>query len=408
MKRASTPRKGPGTPRKKDPIDVDAVENWLAQHVSQCCGLYAPEASPVRMDPAISTRSRSVARRRNNGENSLAKTHTRTIRSRGVDSDNLTPRVYSEIGDCLTHKGAIVQHNRRQAAEELQTQEKQKTNSRMSKVVGRNSREIVNKMKMRRVVELYDALDPLKVGHIDLSELDTLMMSLSPAEIEFLDPFLREYGETWNTDTMAMEEFVAQMVVVMRNKDCTWGPLSALSSRRSSKRAQRAEQELEEERHAKLCFKPNISEKSQNLVQTQRLNRGVHNMSQQERLSMLSNERAMWGQRRDALERKKEAEEMSQCTFTPTINPSRFTPSGKRSGKPTYMQPLKQVHNALSSEEREVLTHCTFTPDTSLSKAIRRPGSAVRTSRMSARKPPKSDRPPLATIVNDSRPQEAS
>jgi len=401
MRRATTPRRsGDSTPRKGGAeLDINAVENWLSQHVARCCGLAAGHSSPVQVDPAIKSRARSVARRRNNGENSLAKSQADKIRSRGLERDDLTPRVYSHIGDCLSHKGAIVQSNRREAAEEKERQIKAKTQSHMSKNVSKSSREMVNKMKMRRVVEMYDALDPLKLGYIDLSDLDSLLLALSPLEIEFLDPLLRDYADTWNTDTMAMEEFVAQMVMVLRSKDCSWGPLSALATRRSTKRSQRVERELESERQEKISFKPAISDRSQEIVRGQRINRGMDKLTQEERLSMLSNERALWGQRRDALERKQEAEEMSQCTFTPTINPSRFTPQRSKGSKPTYMMPLKQVQNVLSSEEREVINHCTFTPDTSLSKVVKRPGSAVRrrTSKKTASTP---GRPPLATIEN--------
>jgi len=409
-RREATPsrrgRTGDKTPRGLTD-GVDKIENWLAQYVCRCSGLPVPESSPVRIDPAISNRSRSVARRRNHGENALAKTKSRLVVSGGVHRDDLTPRVYTDIGDCLNHKGAIVQQNRRVAAEATQSQDKQRTQASMSKVVSKNSREIVNKMKMRRVVELYDILDPMKAGHIDLSDLDYTMQALSPGEIDFLGPLLSDYADEWNTDSMAMEEFVSQMVVVMRNKDCTWGPLSALSARRSCKRSQRTEIELEEDRQAKLTFKPAISDKSHNLVETQRVNRGMHTMSQQQRLTLLSNERAMWGQRREALERKQEAEEMSQCTFTPNINPARFCHT-KAGGKPTYMKPLKAVTNMLSSEEREVLKHCTFTPDTSLSKSIRRPGSAVRTRPLSARKqkqtPSRAHRPPQPSPMRRTTP----
>jgi len=68
----------------------------------------------------------------------------------------------------------------------------------------------------------------------------------------------------------------------------------------------------------------------------------------------------MWGQRREALERRKEAEEMSKCTFTPNINPGS---ANRKIPKGHYMKPLrKNTSNALSTEEREVVEHCTFNP----------------------------------------------
>merc|ERR1712216_33912 len=100
-------------------------------------------------------------------------------------------------------------------------------------------------------------------------------------------------------------------------RSTTMGPLSALSARRSSHRSDETE-ELEAERQNKLTFKPYVSQTSTRIVEDRRRNNGTDQLNAQERCAFLSNEKSMWGQRREALERRKEAEEMAQCTFTPT------------------------------------------------------------------------------------------
>ena len=129
-----------------------------------------------------------------------------------------------------------------------------------------------------------------------------------------------------------------------------------------------------------MPFKPHVSSSSSRLVENRRRNNGTDQASIEERCvavcvtpettnpfvlllarcTFLSNEKSMWGQRREALERRKEAEEMSKCTFTPNINPSS---SNRKIPKGHYMKPLrKNASNALSTEEREVVEHCTFQP----------------------------------------------
>merc|ERR1719460_1776639 len=112
-----------------------------------------------------------------------------------------------------------------------------------------------------------------------------------------------------------------------------------------------------------------------------RQSEGRDKASRTQRWAYLANERAMWGQRREALERKKEAEEMAQCTFTPHINSVKRSEGGSRKfTKFHFMSPIRVTNNVLSSEERELLQHCTFSPNRNMSKK-QRPKSAGRVDR---------------------------
>lgn len=160
----------------------------------------------------------------------------------------------------------------------------------------------------------------------------------------------------------------------MRNN--TMGPLSALSARQATMRS--AGDELEVERREKFTFTPRVSKESSNIVKQVRRNRGTDKMTTKEKCEFLSNEKLMWAQSREAMERKKEAEEMAQCTFTPEINANQFN---RKIPKNHFMKPLRTSTNTLSTEEREVLEHCTFTPQTSQykrsqSRGKSRPGNS--------------------------------
>jgi len=164
---------------------------------------------------------------------------------------------------------------------------------------------------------------------------------------------------------MDMETFVSLMTAHMSGS--TTGPLTALTSRQS--RAASLEEELEEERRSGMTFHPQTSAKSNALAKQSR-----DPASQEQRWAFLSNERAIWGQRREALERRKEAEEMAQCTFTPHINAtskSTKNKSQRKFNKYHFMSPIRVTNNVLSTEERELLEHCTFSPQRNVGKVRR-------------------------------------
>merc|ERR1711907_915734 len=148
--------------------------------------------------------------------------------------------------------------------------------------------------------------------------------------------------------------------------DSTTGPLTALTSSRSSQRLNAKAQELDEKRKSTMSYQSAMSKNSERLADEQRDRR---EQNRQQRWQYLSNERAMWGQRREALERKKEAEEMAQCTFTPKINKAKSVDGVPRKfNKYHFMSPIRITNNVLSSEERELLEHCTFSPNRNVGK----------------------------------------
>jgi len=365
----------PRPERGLNPQAGERIEDWLAQYTGRVTGLeIAEEVEEVQASPATSHRSRSVARRRNNGMNTIART---------ADSEEVKePRMYTSIGDYLTHKGALSEAQRRTAAEEQHRIQKEST-KRVNKTINDTSRKIVEKMRMRRIVELYDALDPAKLGYIDLTDIESTLDYLQPDEQQFLRGILEHYSQ--QGPTMDMEDFVAEMAVQMRKS--TMGPLSALSARRSSHRAEETEEVVEQDRQQKFTFKPYVSYASAEIVEERRRNNGTNQLSVEERCTFLSNEKSMWGQRREALERRKEAEEMAQCTFTPEINSDN---GNRKVPKDNYMKPLRTKTNILSTEEREVLQHCTFTPRTTkkraTSQAKSRPVSRATPQRRTPRK----------------------
>lgn len=188
------------------------------------------------------------------------------------------------------------------------------------------------------------------------------MNALSPEEQAFLRPILERHAAL--ETSMDMETFVSLMTAHMSGS--TTGPLTALTSSRNSARAQRAAQELEEERDANMTFQPAVSGASKKIMKGKGDTKKDY-AAQAQRWAFLSNERAIWGQRREALERKKEAEEMAQCTFTPNINTR--TRSAKKNTKFHFMSPIRVTTSVLSTEERELLEHCTFTPNRKRSMA---------------------------------------
>lgn len=225
---------------------------------------------------------------------------------------------------------------------------------------------------MRRIVELYDLLDWQGVGFIDLSNLDEKMHALSPEEQDFLRPILERHAAV--EGSMDMETFVSLMTAHMSGS--TTGPLTALASSRTSSRSISRAAQLEEERRNNFTFQPEVSPKTERIVKDTRRRQGTTQASRQQRWSYLTNERAIWGQRREALERKKEAEEMAQCTFSPNINSG---PPGKKGAdqsrkfnKYHFMSPIRVTNNVLSSEERELLEHCTFSPQRNVARQVRR------------------------------------
>jgi hypothetical protein len=221
-------------------------------------------------------------------------------------------------------------------------------------------------MRMRRIVELYDLLDWQGVGYIDLTNLDEKMHALAPEEQAFLRPILERHAAV--EESMDMETFVALMTAHMSGS--TTGPLTALTTSRNSARSAHRTRELEDERRSQFTFEPRVSSKSKEIVNETRVRQGRDHASQTQRWSFLANERAMWGQRREALERKKEAEEMAQCTFTPNINtgPSK---NPRKFSKYHFMSPIRVTNNVLSTEERELLEHCTFSPQRNVTKLRR-------------------------------------
>merc|ERR1711904_530089 len=102
-------------------------------------------------------------------------------RPAAVDA-NGEPRVYSSIGDYLTHMGTISERRRRELSEEKEREDA----TRQRVFVNQHSRQLVERMRMRRIVELYDMLDWQGVGFIDLTNLDEKMHALSPEEQDFL------------------------------------------------------------------------------------------------------------------------------------------------------------------------------------------------------------------------------
>jgi len=305
-----------------------------------------------------------ISARVNGVEDWLAGFTARVTGFGGEDDDHFgdsqmggDPRVYSSIGDYLTHMGTLSERRRRELSEEKERDE----TTRQRSFVNDHSRQLVERMRMRRIVELYDLLDWQGVGYIDLTNLDEKMHALSPEEQAFLRPILEQHAAM--EAAMDMETFVSLMTAHMSGS--TTGPLTALTSRIGGSTASR---ELEDERSSNFTFQPTVSSKSTALTA------GRNSGSQEQRWSFLANERAIWGQRREALERRKEAEEMAQCTFTPNINAS-SRGSGKKGprkfNKYHFMSPIRVTNNVLSSEERELLEHCTFSPQRNHSK-IRR------------------------------------
>merc|ERR1711934_607453 len=130
--------------------------------------------------------------------------------------------------------------------------------------VNQHSRQLVERMRMRRIVELYDLLDWQGVGFIDLSNLDEKMHALSPEEQAFLRPILERHAAM--EASMDMETFVSLMTAHMSGS--TTGPLTALTSRQS--RAASREEELEEERRSGMTFHPQTSAKSNALAKQSR------------------------------------------------------------------------------------------------------------------------------------------
>lgn len=303
---------------------VDGIEDWLADFTSRTTGFPQPD------DGSGAVNAFSEQRERDDGEH----------------------RVYSSIGDYLTHMGSMSEKRRRELAEEKEREEA----TRQRTFVNQHSRQLVERMRMRRIVELYDLLDWQGVGYIDLSDTEEKMNALSPEEQAFLGPILERHASM--ETSMDMETFVSLMTAHMSGS--TTGPLTALTSSRNSARSQRAAEELEEERGANMTFQPAVSGASTKIVKNSR-NDKKDAAAQAQRWAFLANERAIWGQRREALERKKEAEEMAQCTFTPNINTR--TRSAKKNTKFHFMSPIRVTTSVLSTEERELLEHCTFTPN---------------------------------------------
>merc|ERR1711934_534437 len=132
--------------------------------------------------------------------------------------------------------------------------------------VNQHSRQLVERMRMRRIVELYDLLDWQGAGFIDMGNLDDKMHALSPEEQAFLGPILERHAAV--EASMDMETFVSLMTAHMSGS--TTGPLTALTSSRSSSRSVHRAAQLEEERRSSFTFQPDVSPKTDRIAQESR------------------------------------------------------------------------------------------------------------------------------------------
>jgi len=319
---------------------ISGVEDWLADFTARTTGFPVPDFV-------------------GDGRPFDSSAHRRVLDQQDAEAE---PRVYSSIGDYLTHMGSISERRRRELSEEKEREDA----TRQKTFVNQHSRQLVERMRMRRIVELYDLLDWQGVGFIDLTNLDDKMHALSPDEQAFLRPILERHAAV--EASMDMETFVSLMTAAMN--ESTTGPLTALASSRSSARFTQKARDLDQTRKSNLEYTNNMSHNSERMAEQQQQRRDMGDSQRQQRWQYLSNERAMWGQRREALERKKEAEEMAQCTFTPKINKGKTAEGGARKlNKYHFMSPIRVTNNVLSSEERELLEHCTFSPNRNVGKA---------------------------------------
>ena len=220
--------------------------------------------------------------------------------------------------------------------------------------VNAKSRELVDKMRIKRVLEVYDALDRDKRGFIDLSDIDSLLSQFPSMIAAFLNNIL--VNEARSSLTLSKDSFVATVLTEMNQTNA--GPLSVLLAQ--CRGILHQDTDIIEERLSKFTFRPSLAPQTERIIQAQRQN--APSLTPERRAIFLSNERAMWGQRRDALERKKEAEDMAQCTFTPNINQSRYAQTRRRSSKLHFMTPIRPTSSMLTSEELEILNYCTFSP----------------------------------------------
>ncbi len=204
-------------------------------------------------------------------------------------------------------------------------------------LVNPKSELMVQKIRMHRIIDLYDRLDIAKLGYINLSDMNVLMSRFTVPEQEFLHPILKKFrgdvGPTRGTVlAMSLNDFVEVMGDIFREGVRT-GPTDALLSSRSSdhpldasRRRKSIYKELEEERERKFTFRPQVTERSRALAQCVR--RGVESGAPKEcesskgdrlasewveqRCDYMFRERALWCQRRDALHMKQEAEKMAE------------------------------------------------------------------------------------------------
>jgi len=183
---------------------INGVEDWLADFTARTTGFPTPDFVEQGRPYDASAHSRKLSR------------------------EEAEPRVYSQVGDYLTHMGSISERRRRELSEEKEREEA----TRQKSFVNQHSRQLVERMRMRRIVELYDMLDWQSVGFVDLTNLDDKMHALSPSEQAFLRPILERHAAV--EASLDMETFVSLMTAAMN--ESTTGPLTALASARTSTR----------------------------------------------------------------------------------------------------------------------------------------------------------------------------
>merc|ERR1712086_233359 len=208
---------------------ISGVEDWLADFTARTTGFHVPAFV-------------------GDGRPFDSSAHRRVLDQQDAEAE---PRVYSSIGDYLTHMGSMSERRRRELSEEKEREDA----TRQRNFVNDHSRQLVERMRMRRIVELYDLLDWQGVGFIDLTNLDEKMHALSPEEQAFLRPILEQHAAM--EAAMDMETFVSLMTAHMSGS--TTGPLTALTSRIGGSTASR---ELEDERSSNFTFQPTVSSKS--------------------------------------------------------------------------------------------------------------------------------------------------
>jgi hypothetical protein len=253
-----------------------------------------------------------------------------------------------------------------------------------------NSEKIVQYSKLRKIAEMFEFFDTDRDGYINIKDNVNSLRLLEPELVKDLVYVFRQFDED---SLISYEEFVDHMLARVEDTRLQGAKTTLLASfSRSKKRAFESTDPDHSSRFStsnkEYTFKPRVNKHSEFLVNMHEERKRA--LSAGRIHEVLIGEQGRWKARKELLKEELIDNEMKECTFHPntskTLHQRRsITPDNlhrKRNKLPmdeaqvdeltkrlASVKPKIPTEKTRSTEQRELMEHCTFTPTTFKSKS---------------------------------------